>query len=155
MAHYRHSLIEPSVTLLYIDPGAGSMVIQAVLAAALAIPFFFRTHVDVPSSGSATPRAKQGRDASATDAGGSSASGPISDDVAPLPWHPLCSRPRSSSGLAGRRREPVRGVPAARSLPSGCRARSPRSRPRHPVLSARLDRERHRGAPWSKQLIAS
>ena len=30
---------------LYIDPGAGSMVIQALLAAALAIPFFFRTHV--------------------------------------------------------------------------------------------------------------
>jgi hypothetical protein len=28
---------------LYIDPGAGSMVIQAALAAALAIPFFFRT----------------------------------------------------------------------------------------------------------------
>jgi hypothetical protein len=33
------------VTILYIDPGAGSMVIQAVLAAALAIPFFFRTHI--------------------------------------------------------------------------------------------------------------
>jgi hypothetical protein len=31
--------------LLYIDPGAGSMVIQAVLAAVLAVPFFFRTHV--------------------------------------------------------------------------------------------------------------
>lgn len=31
--------------LIYIDPGAGSMVIQAVLAAALAIPFFFRTHI--------------------------------------------------------------------------------------------------------------
>lgn len=31
--------------LLYIDPGAGSMVIQAVLAALLAIPFFFRTQV--------------------------------------------------------------------------------------------------------------
>jgi hypothetical protein len=31
--------------LLYIDPGAGSMVIQAVLAAALAVPFFFRTQV--------------------------------------------------------------------------------------------------------------
>jgi len=31
--------------LLYIDPGAGSMVIQAVLAAALAIPFFFRTQL--------------------------------------------------------------------------------------------------------------
>jgi hypothetical protein len=30
---------------LYIDPGAGSMVIQALLAAILAIPFFFRTHV--------------------------------------------------------------------------------------------------------------
>lgn len=31
--------------LLYIDPGAGSMVIQAVLATALAIPFFFRTQI--------------------------------------------------------------------------------------------------------------
>ena len=31
--------------LLYIDPGAGSMVIQGLLAAALAIPFFFRTHI--------------------------------------------------------------------------------------------------------------
>lgn len=30
---------------LYIDPGAGSLVIQAVIAGALAIPFFFRTHV--------------------------------------------------------------------------------------------------------------
>ena len=29
---------------LYIDPGAGSMVIQALLAAILAIPFFFRSH---------------------------------------------------------------------------------------------------------------
>lgn len=33
------------MNLIYIDPGAGSMVIQAVLAAALAIPFFFRTRV--------------------------------------------------------------------------------------------------------------
>ncbi|MCC6619395.1 MAG: hypothetical protein IT341_10215 [Chloroflexi bacterium] len=31
--------------LLYIDPGAGSMLIQAILAGALAIPFFFRTQV--------------------------------------------------------------------------------------------------------------
>jgi hypothetical protein len=31
--------------LMYIDPGAGSMVIQALLAATLAIPFFFRTQV--------------------------------------------------------------------------------------------------------------
>jgi hypothetical protein len=30
--------------LIYIDPGAGTMVIQALIAAALAIPFFFRTH---------------------------------------------------------------------------------------------------------------
>jgi hypothetical protein len=34
-----------SVNLIYIDPGAGSMVIQAALAAALAIPFFFRTQI--------------------------------------------------------------------------------------------------------------
>jgi hypothetical protein len=31
--------------LIYIDPGAGSMVIQAMLAAVLAIPFFFRTQI--------------------------------------------------------------------------------------------------------------
>ncbi|MGH2444892.1 MAG: hypothetical protein ACRDGD_02450 [Candidatus Limnocylindria bacterium] len=31
--------------LLYIDPGAGSMVIQGLLAFALAIPFFFRAQV--------------------------------------------------------------------------------------------------------------
>jgi hypothetical protein len=30
--------------LLYIDPGAGSMVIQGILAALLAVPFFFRSH---------------------------------------------------------------------------------------------------------------
>jgi len=29
----------------YIDPGTGSMVIQAVLAGLLAVPFFFRTHI--------------------------------------------------------------------------------------------------------------
>ena len=34
-----------AMMLAYIDPGAGSMVIQAMLAAALAIPFFFRTQV--------------------------------------------------------------------------------------------------------------
>lgn len=28
--------------LAYIDPGAGSLVIQALIAAALAVPFFFR-----------------------------------------------------------------------------------------------------------------
>jgi hypothetical protein len=31
--------------LLYIDPGAGTMVIQAAIAALIAIPFFFRAQV--------------------------------------------------------------------------------------------------------------
>ena len=31
--------------LLYIDPGAGTMVIQAALAAHIAVPFFFPTQV--------------------------------------------------------------------------------------------------------------
>ena len=52
--------------LLYIDPGAGSMVIQAVLAGVLAIPFLFRTQV-----GRAVQRLRdlrgRGRDASPTD----------------------------------------------------------------------------------------
>jgi hypothetical protein len=29
----------------YIDPGAGSMVIQAVIAGIIAVPFFFRTRI--------------------------------------------------------------------------------------------------------------
>ena len=29
----------------YLDPGAGSLVIQAMLAGALAIPFFLRTQI--------------------------------------------------------------------------------------------------------------
>ena len=29
----------------YIDPGAGTMLIQALLAGLLAVPFFFRTQV--------------------------------------------------------------------------------------------------------------
>ena len=33
------------MVLLYIDPGAGSMLIQVVLAGLLAIPFFFRSAV--------------------------------------------------------------------------------------------------------------
>ena len=33
------------MVLAYIDPGAGSMIIQAALAGLLAIPFFFRTHI--------------------------------------------------------------------------------------------------------------
>ena len=31
--------------ILYIDPGAGTMVIQAALAALIAVPFFFRAQV--------------------------------------------------------------------------------------------------------------
>jgi hypothetical protein len=33
------------VFIAYIDPGAGSMLIQAVIAGVLAVPFFFRTHI--------------------------------------------------------------------------------------------------------------
>lgn len=31
--------------LAYIDPGAGSLVIQAIIAAAVSIPFFFRNAI--------------------------------------------------------------------------------------------------------------
>ncbi len=31
--------------LAYIDPGSGSLIIQAVIAAVVAIPFFFRTQI--------------------------------------------------------------------------------------------------------------
>lgn len=34
-----------TLILLYIDPGAGSMVIQMLIAAAVAIPFFLRTQI--------------------------------------------------------------------------------------------------------------
>ena len=33
------------VIVAYIDPGAGSMLIQALIASALAIPFFLRTQI--------------------------------------------------------------------------------------------------------------
>lgn len=29
----------------YLDPGTGSLMIQAILAGALAVPFFFRNHI--------------------------------------------------------------------------------------------------------------
>ena len=31
--------------LAYIDPGSGSLIIQAAIAAAIAIPIFFRTQI--------------------------------------------------------------------------------------------------------------
>lgn len=31
--------------LLYIDPGAGSLVIQALIAAVVSVPFFFRNTI--------------------------------------------------------------------------------------------------------------
>ena len=31
--------------IAYIDPGAGSMLIQALIATALAVPFFLRTQI--------------------------------------------------------------------------------------------------------------
>lgn len=51
--------------LIYIDPGAGSMLIQAVLAGLLAMPFVFRSAV-----GRAVARLRgKGRDGSTPDAG--------------------------------------------------------------------------------------
>ena len=48
-----------TVNLIYIDPGAGSMVIQAALATALAIPFFFRTQISRVVQRFRGPRGKQ------------------------------------------------------------------------------------------------
>ena len=31
--------------LAYIDPGSGSLIIQAVIATLVAVPFFFRQHI--------------------------------------------------------------------------------------------------------------
>lgn len=31
--------------LAYIDPGSGSLIIQAVIATVVAVPFFFRHHI--------------------------------------------------------------------------------------------------------------
>ncbi|MEO5884276.1 MAG: hypothetical protein ABIQ58_01995 [Candidatus Limnocylindrales bacterium] len=31
--------------LAYIDPGSGSLIIQAVIATVIAVPFFFRTQI--------------------------------------------------------------------------------------------------------------
>jgi hypothetical protein len=33
------------MVIAYLDPGAGSLVIQAILAAALAVPFFLRSQL--------------------------------------------------------------------------------------------------------------
>jgi hypothetical protein len=47
-ASIRRNLIsqeDSSVFIAYIDPGAGSMLIQALLAGVLAVPFFLRTHI--------------------------------------------------------------------------------------------------------------
>ena len=52
-----------AVNLIYIDPGAGSMVIQAVLATALAIPFFFRTQISRVVQRFRDLRGRPGRDA--------------------------------------------------------------------------------------------
>lgn len=45
--HGRHTAEREKLTLilLYIDPGAGSMVIQMLIAAAVAVPFFLRTQI--------------------------------------------------------------------------------------------------------------
>jgi len=36
---------EGQLFLAYIDPGAGSLVIQALIAAAVSVPFFFRNAI--------------------------------------------------------------------------------------------------------------
>ena len=46
----------------YIDPGSGSMLIQILLAGALAVPFFFRRVI-----GDAWHRIRGGRDHQATE----------------------------------------------------------------------------------------
>jgi hypothetical protein len=56
----------------YIDPGSGSLIIQAVIAGLVAIPIFFRTRIarfvrtlrgDSGGSATETPRDDAGRDA--------------------------------------------------------------------------------------------
>jgi hypothetical protein len=53
------------MVLAYLDPGAGSLFIQALIAGILAVPFFFRTRLAAfaerlrsgrPSSGTSHPR---------------------------------------------------------------------------------------------------
>ncbi len=55
----------------YLDPGAGSMIFQALLAAALAVPLFFRSKV------SAVMQRLTGR----TDAGQDSSTASVADDT--------------------------------------------------------------------------
>jgi hypothetical protein len=53
--------------LAYIDPGSGSLLLQAILAAALSVPFFFRRTI-----GNAMNRLRRGsRRDTASDADGS------------------------------------------------------------------------------------
>lgn len=52
--------------LLYIDPGAGTMVIQAALAALIAVPFFFRAQVS-RALGRLRQLRGRGRDESSSD----------------------------------------------------------------------------------------
>lgn len=33
------------MVLAYLDPAAGGMIIQSIIAAAVAVPFLFRTHI--------------------------------------------------------------------------------------------------------------
>ena len=37
--------MDPSFALGYLDPGSGSLIIQGLIAAAIAVPFFFRTKI--------------------------------------------------------------------------------------------------------------
>jgi hypothetical protein len=52
--------------LAYIDPGSGSLLLQALLAALLSVPFFFRRAI-----GGAVQRLRGGSKPTGTDADGS------------------------------------------------------------------------------------
>ena len=57
--------------LAYIDPGAGSLVIQALIAAALSVPFFFRRAI-ASAVQRLRPRSNEGtptKDVTSTDLG--------------------------------------------------------------------------------------
>lgn len=55
--------------LAYLDPGSGSMLLQVILAGALAVPFFFRRVISdgwhrIRGSRGEVPRSEGGEDAS-------------------------------------------------------------------------------------------
>ena len=56
---------EPMPVLAYIDPGSGTLLLQVIVAGALAVPFFFRRVI-----GDALHRLRGGRSSSSDDSAG-------------------------------------------------------------------------------------